>query len=480
MTRLGRKVEVELVDGGSDASDRRGAPPVEAAPSASSAGGPGRARRRLARAWPIAVVVVLVGAAYGVRGMVDAAAREALHETLAGQPGYVEDLSRPLRPVWTHETSLAYVGAVHGDVAIAETWGGDEVELTAIDVRTGTALWSLTPEPGTHRGCWSSLTDMPPTSPVVACLVTGEMDEGSSTNVLREHRLEHRDLATGALLARSSTRYALAASAWGDGLVELVAEDGVTLQRVDVEGQLRWSTRLSAAGDPAASLSHVAVRDDTALVVHGDHAWVVDASGQVVIEHRFAPRDEGSAEQASAGAWFFGDVELLPSGGYAFADHGLAETALYDADGQRVRSVAYGWPATPVDDGSLGSVVVLVNEEVRVLDPRTGEELFRDEGSVVGAIRDGAVIVGGRGKIRSVGITSREERWSVPAGDVLGTDGTTLLVHEGDGQGYLARGLDVRTGSEQWRVDVGPGSWLTVTDGHVFINGTSGITLLRP
>src|SRR5690606_42035697 len=67
-----------------------------------------------------------------------------------------------------------------------------------------------------------------------------------------------------------------------------------------------------------------------------------------------------------------------------------------------------------------------------------------------------------------------------PAGDVLGTDGTTLLVHEGDGQGYLARGLDVRTGSEQWRVDVGSGSWLTVVDGHAFITGTSGITLLRP
>ena len=191
MVLPGRKLEVELVENDDGGSDDLGSLDAARVPQSR----PAWTWRRVLRAWPIAVVALLVAGVYGIAGVRERAAHEQLQAALHGQPGFLEDLSGQFRPLWS---TADLDGTFHPVATVAGTvllWGSrDGAQLVvAADVATGEEGWSLDSAVGADRTCWTPVLDTYESGPAVACL-SGSVSPGTGAEAFV---VEHRDAATG-------------------------------------------------------------------------------------------------------------------------------------------------------------------------------------------------------------------------------------------------------------------------------------------
>lgn len=506
MTTQGRKQDVELVEGDDVELDDLIAP----VPGGGRAPRDPWTWRRIVRVWPIAVVVLLVAAAYAVAGARDRAEAERLREALRGQPGFLADLSTPMREVWSldREGAWAYATAVAGDVAIVTTSTDEGVDaVEGVDLATGTQRWVVPTERDTGRHCNAEPLVGYESGPVITCLVRDlthvsgfvlAIDVDAMGGSLS--RVEHRDAATGSLLASSDNRSAVASAVWGADLVEIVAADGGTqLRRVSLDGNVRWSTTVSDAESAAHDYAHLYVVHDVAALTLGPHAIVVDAEGQILVDR---PLDDDSVMTMGDGTgemFYYGSVELLPRGGSVISSTtSTIRSWLYGKDGELRLEWENGSYALALDDGSLGDIAVVytAGNGVTLHDLVTGAALI-DLKAVVETqafVLDGHLIGGRDQELVSLDVATGEERWAVPfSGHLIGSDGRSLLVSPyrdvGDAVEYpeepgrypsRVQAIDLATGEVQWETEIGADSWPIVIDGHVFVVGDQSFSRVAP
>src|SRR5690606_37184860 len=141
----GRKSEVELVE--DDAA------PVELPEdrAAEELGEPPSRGRGVLRAWPLALLALVVAGAYLVDGARERAARAELEARLEGQPLFVRELSRRPEPLWSREDASIYVWPwVQEDTVVIarQTELGTEGNTRFLDLETGEPLWETRADGG--------------------------------------------------------------------------------------------------------------------------------------------------------------------------------------------------------------------------------------------------------------------------------------------------------------------------------------------
>ena len=496
MTVPGRKLDVELVegDGDLDAFEASGAPEVLAAQAEAAPRRPWT-WRRITRAWPIVVVALVLAVVYGVTGARERAKSERIHEALSGQLGYFEDLSGPLRPLWS---SGGFVGtrfpmAAIGDTVLVRGMQTEGEVVAALDEATGEQRWAVATEGiDSSRYCAWPLLEAYEARPAVICGVSTFSFDEDGTEDEYPYVVEHRDLATGELIATSGERLAKATTAAGARLAELVSADGVTeLQFMELDGSNVQTTRLLDRELAPGDYSHIYSDGGVVVVSFGSRAFVVDAAGRVVVDHAFDTGDSESelADSDFVGPSYYGHIEVLPDGTYAASMWDAdPRTWLFDEDGALLLERDDALRYLVLDDGSLGDVALFgetvrygeageageVAAEVVLVDLATGDELLRlDALDGVGLVLDGSLVLRGKSTLRSVDVASGEERWSVDtSGQVFGSDGVAVLVSEQDGLTVGLRAFDLDSGTELWSVtDVSTGSWFAPIEGVLYLYG---------
>src|SRR5690606_21883745 len=193
----GRKTQVELVEGGRGALEDHGAADVELDPQDAGPEPRESGWRRIRRAWPLAVVAVVVAGAYLVTGARERAALAARHALLQDQLAYVPDLGRAPEPLWRVETRSEPWSspAVSGGAVVVSGGSPDgEPVSVALDLETGTALWEIESSPGESVFCGLPREVLASPDGTVVCLAQrGESDEEPFSVA----SLEHRDPRTG-------------------------------------------------------------------------------------------------------------------------------------------------------------------------------------------------------------------------------------------------------------------------------------------
>src|SRR5690606_2736693 len=135
MRARGRMTAVEIVEAGFVDDDEELA----------TADGPGRDAtvrgwRRALRAWPVALVAVVVAGFAVVSAIRDAARSEAHLEVLRVQPGFAAELGPGLRQVWAiDDLPPGSISGVWGDLLVLLGEG----ELRAVAGATGEELWRV-------------------------------------------------------------------------------------------------------------------------------------------------------------------------------------------------------------------------------------------------------------------------------------------------------------------------------------------------
>lgn len=459
MAEQGRKLEVELVEGGLDLEIDQ--PETPGAPREAWSA------RRLVRAWPLALLVLVVAATYGVVALRERAAHERLLEVLADQPGFVADLSTPLRPLWTNGSGLVDLTTAVGDLGVGLTWTAEASAVVAIDLRTGVEQWRRPSAEDLSTACVGTAEVEGRT--VLVCQASSY---GAGSDAGTPVVLEHLDPVTGEVIARGEPHAVHAAGVLDAGLVELVVEEGVTrLQHRLVDGTVVWDTELIASEPAKGAPTWLYVEDRFTGVLAGTRVFVVDGAGHVVLEHEFDVDRVPDLGVALDEIWL-GTVEIVPQGGFVVREDATNRVWVYGRDGTlRASSTGGGGAAASPDDGSLGDVVVLGGAGVKVLDLGTGEVVFEDPRWHVyrGLVLDG-VLVGADGVgARAIDPRSGEELWRVDrVSDLHGTDGRAVLVTlRGEDGSYLAA-LDAATGQERWRVLLPENAWAYVA--HAGVN----------
>ena len=484
MAGPGRKQDVELVEGDSKAFDD-GASDDDARDPAEPRWG----WRRIARAWPIAVVGLLVASAYAVAGVRADAERERMREALSDQQGYIGDLARPLQHRWTFDgvDSFPHVVSTVGGTLIVSTEREGQAVVIGLDADTGAELWVTNDEADSSRHCGWPLPDEYESGPAVACLISrySFADYESSTITVGGSVVEHRDAATGELIAASGGLFGRAQSVWGVGFAGVESSDGATVvQYLSLDGAPVWATRLlDRELRPDESSQLYALGEYAALTV-GDRAFVVDAAGQVVVDHQFDPATEfgwfGSGENSGR---YYGHIDVFPGGFGVFDAQQPGRTTVYDEQGTLRFQTEGGFNALVLDDGSAGEVFALDSFSSGALvlfDMATGEELLRREGAFMGGatVLDRSLVYGMGGALRSLDLDSGEERWSVPStAQIVAADGMRVLVYERDGANVRLRVLDLDSGSELWELPHAPGeSWAEASDGALYVVAEHSLT----
>jgi outer membrane protein assembly factor BamB len=186
-----------------------------------------RVRRRRV-AWLLASVATV--AAVVVVNVVDARRDELRLRALADVPGITASLAGPLEQIWRVDGS--FVGHVDGLMIVTDALTGAR---TAIDVATGTVLWtSEAPGPGTGESCSAASQDGTTGPTVVLCVAPVPEDRFSGTS--GGAVVSAVDASTGATVALHRVgRPVLDFSVMGRDVVLLTVEADGHL------GALRWS-----------------------------------------------------------------------------------------------------------------------------------------------------------------------------------------------------------------------------------------------
>lgn len=510
----GRKEEVELVEIGADEPfEDEDLPAGPDGPPVDVDDAVPRSRWwSVARVWPVAVVVLVAIGAAVASGQRSAARSAALQESHL----YLSDLTTEPHALWSVPGTVPTYGQMFGPAAllpndplispelllvqldVASTDGdadaarygfGPDGDIVALDVATGEERWRVAWNAGEHLRCGAS-TGRDGTSMVVCERESSEVSgagagagddlEGGVEISVSQRTIELREPATGELLA---TRHGTASDVtpWGRELIVVErGEAGTWLRLESYDGQVRWRVPYVPAGTDS---EHVQVSvAGPELAVNGPRQLLIDGEGDVLVDVA-----ELGLDAPGSGVGTF----LLPIGhGRVLvivpeqSDEGTfaqQRSIVLDRDGAALLDapgVALGaW----ADDGTVPDIFVVWGDEAtEVWQSGGAEPLVQHASSFVQTfLLDGALVSSDGAELRSTGLPDGAERWSVSegAGQIVGTDGETLLIQDSHESSTL-RARSVRTGEELWHLSVGPGLVVPVAHGGMLFVYRDG-TLVR-
>jgi outer membrane protein assembly factor BamB len=430
------------------------------------------------------VLAVVVGA-----NVVEARRTAAEDARLAEVPGLVGSLEHPLEQVWTG--SAVYSVAALGEVLVGQVMDGEEGPegLEAIDVRTGSRLWSLATDRGAegYRICspWEdwriSLTEAG--TATLLCVT-----EGGARPADAPAPIELVDVRTGEVLsAFELPATSLLSGRVGEDLVAAWVDDDrrVVVARVGTDdGAEQWRTTsepLDPQIDPMTVSAHVYLE----AVVVEQQSWEEE---EAQAEHLLTVDPEtGDVVDGPHGGWEGDLVAVAAPGlpGRRFVGYrdaaGTPGVRVEDADGAEVLDLD-GWPLLPtVDDGAVPEVVLVRSPEgaVTAVDLGTGAERWSfgrgPAVAVVLRLAETVVVLDGS-EAHALDLRTGAALWTVEDVAYAGaaTDGRrVLLARIGDGGGLSAH--DLRDGRELWRtalpgvqqITPGPGVVVLQRDGTI-------------
>jgi len=479
MAPRGRKARVDLVETW-DVDDDDGLPddgllagPVHGAVPEEPPGS--RGWRRIRRAWPIALVAVVVAGAYLVSGLRERAAFAALQDVLRGQEGFVADLGSELSPVWRVDAGRGRAFPVVVDETIILTTESDgSAALVAVDRTTGTELWRIerdAQEDSIYCGLPFGGGEVAPGS--VGCIDrrTELTDDGEHISRIVEVQL--RDVRTGEIRDSRAVRHATRAVPWRDAIL-LVESDstGTRLRLEGFDGTQRWTMPFLDVTLEEQEYVDLGVWEDRGIVTGRDRAVVVDFDGTVVL-------DQTVAVHSTVG---FPELSVQPVAGGWFALTRLVQitprTRVYDANGDFAYEIAGDLGSIPLDDGSAGDVLLWrTDSDAALADRTTGETAFRLDRPVedLPFVLDGALVHDFGGRLRSVDLATGEERWSAPSsGGFVASDGLVVVAFEPMVGGSRLRAFDLGSGQERWVLPfANPHPVVSVASGAVHVHDSS-------
>ena len=423
-------------------------PDDAALPAPARTGGGAPRLRRVRRWWPAGAALTLVVAAAAVV----ADRREDAHlAALAEVPGILAPLDGPITELWrSDEARYSDLTEVGGRLLGVRNRPDGSVDITALDPRTGTALWRAGARPpgalDTWARCASPDEPLPADEPlptdqvspraVVVCVVVDEVGTHENAAGLWPYAIRSRllvlDAATGAVLADEPAAPSTSVAAIGADLVVSHVDSGgrAHVTRTDARATTdRW-TFTSPGPVPEAASGRPEVR-----------VTVVD--GRVVVD-------------AGPGWVLAGDGKVIDS---------------WTTDPPRHWVAARGEPAGAMpDDGSLPSLT---------LTETPGGE------SIAGrlAVIDGRVIRAEADELRSIDGRTGALVWATPVGRLAGSqlfsDGRLVLRTQaapGRGVVFAAYGLD--DGRLRWELDIADDLRLFSINGRLYGRSGQGLVAL--
>jgi len=478
----GRKSEVELVE--DDAA------PVELPEdrAAEELGEPPSRGRGVLRAWPLALLALVVAGAYLVDGARERAARAELEARLEGQPLFVRELSRRPEPLWSREDASIYVWPwVQEDTVVIarQTELGTEGNTRFLDLETGEPLWETRADGGattTFCGFVPEDTELPEGAVLCVRYLVDE-SEGSVEGAT----YELRDLRSGELVLEHGWRAGGEfVYPWGEDFV--VVDEGSSDVHVRLrgsEGEERWSVPLGDVEREIGGGALVQIDHSRAFVSVAGRAVVLERDGTVVLDVE-APELEEVGE-----TWV--NLEPLADGYFSLSTVSFAPstadservTQVYAPDGTLAYEVSQddaGWPAQlGLDDGSLGRVHAWSGGRTVLRDAASGAERWSTtwgaESFVM--IADKKVVLASGGRVR---VLDEEgvELWSEVGSEPVASDGKVLTILENVGEVARLRAFELGSGSELWALELGSAEARpTATGGHLFLHDSGTFSLLR-
>ncbi len=486
MAARGRKAKVDLVEVGGPFDDDGVLPddgfPPDPDPGLVADVPPGpRGWHRIKRAWPLALVAVVVAGAYLVSGLRERAALVERQDVLRGQDGFVADLGPELIPLWSAEgeAGWAYPVVVEETLLVA-TESGAGAALVAFDVTTDSELWRVEHDPesgGTY--CGFPFGGGEAVDGSVGCLHQRyeATDDGEIVNQALEMQL--RDVRTGELRASRDMVHAAYAVPWRDAVLFVESDElGTELRLEGLDGAARWTLPFFDESLDEGEYVELVVQDDRGIVTGRDRAVVVDFDGTVVFDQTaVAVASDIEVTVDSEVRYPELGVRTVDGGWFALTQWMWPEqrTRVYDANG----GFAYEFPgdleSIRLDDGSAGDVLLWrTGDGVVLADRVTGETRFSLDRYVEGwpLVMDGALVFGAGGRVRSIDVATGEERWSlVSGGGVEASDGVVVVVYEQDGRSSWLRALDLESGLELWQLPfTDPYAMVVVVGGTLYVH----------
>ena len=464
MTVPGRKRDVELfeVEAGEGLDDDVLDAPDALYPSATPR--PRWTWRRVARAWPLAVIAVVVAGAYLVTDARERTAVEARHDALRGQRAFAADLELGPGRLWEVDLGVSWMqpSLVDETLLLTTDFGG----VIALDVVTGVQRWRLEAEQDVRTLCgW------PPDEPVsfdgaVACFEQrfavsddGDWSEVDSTAV-------QRDLLTGVVLSEQLWPEGMSrATPWRDAVLRVDSDATSTVVRLEgFDGTERWSIPFLEGPLGDDQYISVWVAGGHGIVTGRDRAVVVDFDGEVVLAEtsaRWGAEEEADVD-VDVGGLEPPELEVWPlaGGGWTVSswNYQPERTFVFDAAGDLAFEAEGSIEELALDDGSAGDVLLLRdNTRIELVDRASGQTRFTLDRYPDGPsyLLDEELVWSGGGRLRVIDIATGEERWSEPAdGELVASDGAVVVVHEMmSGQPKL-RAFDLATGVVAWTLEL--------------------------
>jgi len=474
VTGRGRKAEVELVelDGLDDPElDAGTSEPQDEAPA-------GSPWRRVRRAWPVALLAVVVAGAYLVKGAREQAAAAARHELLAGQEAYVPDLGREPEILWRVDAPGSWVSPVGADDVVLYQPGEGPLDAVAVavDRTTGAELWRTEHEGGTSVFCGLPRESFAPAAGTVACVEQRFGPEGDTAVLM----LQERDVRTGEVRSsRDVPSVGWGVAPWRSDLLRVDSTaSGMSLRLEDAQGATVWTLPLLDGAPVPDTWVSLEVWEDRAVVSAGDRALVVEHDGSIVVEVTTAAWGQAAARSVPEGGQPGIFVRPLVEGGYVFylGSGTYPERLVVDADGQAIYEVTGEPQPIGLDDGSAGQLSAwnVDGGGLDLLHRSTGELVRHLDRWQYGAVYllDGRAVLGGGGRLRAVDLTTGEDAWSeISGGDLVASDGVVVVVQERNVERSWLRALDLGSGREVWRLDlVSPEAVAFAIDGALYVH----------
>ncbi|ACQ80375.1 hypothetical protein Bcav_2123 [Beutenbergia cavernae DSM 12333] len=409
------------------------------------------------RPWHTALPWVAVATALGAVGMVLAA---NVPPPASDTPGVVPDMSAPPSLRW--EADLCEPDAqlnLAGDLLLV--LGQSCVQ--ALDLETGDELWRV-PDLTLARCDYAS-------GPFVACLTA----DGDASSILSI------ELSTG-LVTEERAEGVGAVTAFGHGRIESVVDDDeLVIRRLAADGTQVWSRAFESAAP------ELEVREAGGFAVVGSVVvlWSVPDGPTLDVE-------DGSDVELS---WTGAVGDLVAVGPLD------SERTLRDVDGRTVATLLPGQILPTVTDDLEPDVVLTTDQTDAEMErslrlvarDRAGTALWEppEETYPLAATDDVVVLLpmmsSDQTPMVAHDLRTGTELWSAPAAEVgtwfVGTDGTRLLAGISDEDGQWLTALDVTSGEEAWRVQVGDTTFYGVhtiaSDGSVVVESARSVAVWR-
>jgi outer membrane protein assembly factor BamB len=425
---------------------------VELLESGSSTSGPTRSLRLYQ--WAAAgLTIAVVATAAVVQHRADARA-DAREARLAAVDGILSPLDGPPVPRWTLDHPVASV--TYGRPADGVLLGGSSIdqaiEFHGVDVETGEVLWRTPVEVPVDETLWSWCDPVSTSAGAALAVCTAGPDAPAAAVALASRTMWTLVPRTGEVLASWRVPGDSSALVTDDQLVMASTQsaDEWQVQSLDPATARPLWTFIPPVSLSQADFVQPQLVDDGAgrvLVSLGGHAWLLDASGRVVLD-RATPHGTWWVPLRTGSLLGRVVTRGSPPKGIAV----LPNDVVIPLAEQPV-------PVVP-DDGTAPDVILTLDTSpaVPVLAARsatTGDVMWRRTGSVLAAlVLDGTLYLGGAQGLAAVDARTGDVRWTRDTGysvNQMSTDGDELVVVEPPS---TVSAFGLRDGSPSWSSDV--------------------------